>query len=236
MRPDRPHTYRTETMNSTELDPDEGRRAPEGVDAQKTAEPADDRKPESSQPTSSASPAGPGRPDSRCRSSQEQGRPSRLNRRSATQKAEPAKAEAGAVPDRRRRARRGPQAGAPDRRRRADQGRHDPDRDQGTIAKGSILIKNGKIKAVGAGVTAPEGVKVIDAAGHGRDAGDHRHPLAHRHAGRRQRGEPVDRARGPGQGRGHRRRRRRSTGRWPAGRPRPGCCTARPTRSAARTP
>ena len=35
----------------------------------------------------------------------------------------------------------------------------------GTIAKGSILVKGGKIKAVGAGVTAPEGVKVINAAG-----------------------------------------------------------------------
>jgi imidazolonepropionase-like amidohydrolase len=35
----------------------------------------------------------------------------------------------------------------------------------GTIAKGSILIEKGKIKAVGAGVTAPEGVKVINAAG-----------------------------------------------------------------------
>ena len=35
----------------------------------------------------------------------------------------------------------------------------------GTIASGSILVKGGKIKAVGAGVTAPEGVKVINAAG-----------------------------------------------------------------------
>ena len=36
---------------------------------------------------------------------------------------------------------------------------------RGTIAKGSILIEKGKIKAVGAGVTAPAGVKVINAAG-----------------------------------------------------------------------
>ena len=35
----------------------------------------------------------------------------------------------------------------------------------GTIAKGSILVQGGKIKAVGAGVAAPEGVKVINAAG-----------------------------------------------------------------------
>jgi imidazolonepropionase-like amidohydrolase len=36
---------------------------------------------------------------------------------------------------------------------------------RGTIAKGSILVEHGKIKAVGSGVTAPAGVKVIDAAG-----------------------------------------------------------------------
>ena len=36
---------------------------------------------------------------------------------------------------------------------------------RGTIAKGSILIEHGKIKAVGSGVTAPVGVKVIDATG-----------------------------------------------------------------------
>ena len=36
---------------------------------------------------------------------------------------------------------------------------------KGTIAKGSILIKDGKIKAVGTGLTAPDGVTVIDAAG-----------------------------------------------------------------------
>ncbi len=36
---------------------------------------------------------------------------------------------------------------------------------KGTIAKGSILVEDGKIKAVGAGLTAPAGVKVIDAAG-----------------------------------------------------------------------
>ncbi len=36
---------------------------------------------------------------------------------------------------------------------------------KGTIAKGSILVENGKIKAVGTDVTAPPGVKVIDAAG-----------------------------------------------------------------------
>jgi len=35
----------------------------------------------------------------------------------------------------------------------------------GTIAKGSILVEHGKIKAVGSGVTAPVGVKVIDATG-----------------------------------------------------------------------
>ena len=35
----------------------------------------------------------------------------------------------------------------------------------GTIAKGSILVEKGKIKAVGAGLTAPAGVKVINAAG-----------------------------------------------------------------------
>ncbi len=35
----------------------------------------------------------------------------------------------------------------------------------GTIANGSILVRGGKIKAVGAGVSAPEGVKVINAAG-----------------------------------------------------------------------
>ena len=36
---------------------------------------------------------------------------------------------------------------------------------RGTIAKGSILVEHGKIKAVGSGVTAPVGVKVIDATG-----------------------------------------------------------------------
>ena len=36
---------------------------------------------------------------------------------------------------------------------------------KGTIAKGSILIEKGKIKAVGTGLAAPEGVKVIDATG-----------------------------------------------------------------------
>ncbi len=36
---------------------------------------------------------------------------------------------------------------------------------KGTIAKGSILVEHGKIKAVGTGLTAPEGVKVIDANG-----------------------------------------------------------------------
>jgi imidazolonepropionase-like amidohydrolase len=36
---------------------------------------------------------------------------------------------------------------------------------RGTIAKGSILVEQGKIKAVGAGVAAPEGVTVIDATG-----------------------------------------------------------------------
>ena len=36
---------------------------------------------------------------------------------------------------------------------------------QGTIAKGSILVEKGKIKAVGKDLTAPEGVTVIDAAG-----------------------------------------------------------------------
>jgi imidazolonepropionase-like amidohydrolase len=36
---------------------------------------------------------------------------------------------------------------------------------RGTIAKGSILVKGGKIKAVGTGLSAPEGVKVIDAVG-----------------------------------------------------------------------
>ena len=36
---------------------------------------------------------------------------------------------------------------------------------KGTIAKGSILVEDGKIKAVGTGLTAPAGVTVIDAAG-----------------------------------------------------------------------
>jgi imidazolonepropionase-like amidohydrolase len=36
---------------------------------------------------------------------------------------------------------------------------------KGTIAKGSILIEKGKIKAVGTGFPAPDGVKVIDATG-----------------------------------------------------------------------
>ncbi len=36
---------------------------------------------------------------------------------------------------------------------------------KGTIPKGSILVEKGKIKAVGKDVTAPPGVKVIDAAG-----------------------------------------------------------------------
>jgi imidazolonepropionase-like amidohydrolase len=36
---------------------------------------------------------------------------------------------------------------------------------RGTIAKGSILVSGGKIKAVGAGVTAPEGTTVVNADG-----------------------------------------------------------------------
>ena len=36
---------------------------------------------------------------------------------------------------------------------------------KGTIAKGSILVEHGKIKAIGTGLTAPEGVKVIEANG-----------------------------------------------------------------------
>jgi imidazolonepropionase-like amidohydrolase len=36
---------------------------------------------------------------------------------------------------------------------------------RGTIARGSILVKDGKIKAVGTGVTAPDGVMVVRAAG-----------------------------------------------------------------------
>src|SRR6266851_6357564 len=35
----------------------------------------------------------------------------------------------------------------------------------GTIERGSILIKDGKIAEVGAGIKAPAGAKVIDAAG-----------------------------------------------------------------------
>jgi imidazolonepropionase-like amidohydrolase len=36
---------------------------------------------------------------------------------------------------------------------------------RGTIAKGSILVESGKIKAVGTGITAPDGIEVIDAGG-----------------------------------------------------------------------
>jgi imidazolonepropionase-like amidohydrolase len=36
---------------------------------------------------------------------------------------------------------------------------------RGTISKGSILVKGGKIKAVGSGLTAPEGTSTINAAG-----------------------------------------------------------------------
>src|SRR4029077_6194068 len=36
---------------------------------------------------------------------------------------------------------------------------------KGTISNGSILVSHGKIKAVGAGLTDPEGTTVIDAAG-----------------------------------------------------------------------
>ena len=106
---------------------------------------------------------------------------------------------------------------------------------KGTIAKGSILVEEGKIKAVGTGLTAPAGVTVIDAAGLVAMPGiidTHSHIAVQ---GGVNEGTlsvvPEVRVKDV------------VTGdeiaiyrRWPAERPRPGCSTARPTRSAARTP
>ena len=107
---------------------------------------------------------------------------------------------------------------------------------KGTIAKGSILIKDGKIKAVGTGMTAPEGVTVIDAAGLVAMPGiidTHSHIAVQ---GGVNEGDAFGRAGGSGQGRGHRRRDRDLSRPWREERRRPACSTARPTRSAGRMP
>ena len=77
---------------------------------------------------------------------------------------------------------------------------------KGTIPKGSILVQNGKIAAVGADLTAPPGVDVIEAAGLVAMPGiidTHSHIAIQ---GGVNEFSLVDRPRGPGQGRGHRRR------------------------------
>ena len=51
---------------------------------------------------------------------------------------------------------------------------------KGTIAHGSILIEKGKIAAVGQDVKAAAGRDRDRRDRAGRDARDHRHPLAHR--------------------------------------------------------
>ena len=50
----------------------------------------------------------------------------------------------------------------------------------GTIEKGDILIKDGKIAAVGTSVKAPADAQVIDAAGKFVTPGNHRLPFAYR--------------------------------------------------------
>ena len=51
---------------------------------------------------------------------------------------------------------------------------------QGTIPNGTIVLRDGKIAAVGANVAVPAGAEVIDVTGQVRLAGHHRLPLAHR--------------------------------------------------------
>ena len=76
---------------------------------------------------------------------------------------------------------------------------------KGTIPKGSILIKDGKIAAVGTDFTIPEGVTVIDATGMVAMPGiidTHSHQAIQ---GGRERGHALGCSRGPRQGCGHRR-------------------------------
>ena len=107
---------------------------------------------------------------------------------------------------------------------------------KGTIAKGSILVKDGKIKAVGTGLTAPAGREGHRRRRAGGDARNHRHPLAHRRPGGRQRGDACRSCPRCGSRTWSPATRSRSTAPWPAERRRPACSTARPTRSAARMP
>ena len=74
---------------------------------------------------------------------------------------------------------------------------------QGTIARGSILVENGKITAVGPGVKAKPGITVIEAAGLVAMPGiidTHSHIAIQ---GGVNEAQPVDRSRGARQGRGH---------------------------------
>ncbi len=133
-------------------------------EALKKSEPADDKKPESSQPAKSASPAPPRTAQTADTEQAKTKTDKPAETKVATKKAEPAKAAA-AIPD-------PPIELDDDRKPALHTGGDVLIKDvtiltvtHGTIANGSILVKGGKIKAVGAGVTAPEGVKVINAAG-----------------------------------------------------------------------
>ena len=50
----------------------------------------------------------------------------------------------------------------------------------GTMANGSILLRDGKIAQIGENLLVPAGAQVVDASGRYRDAGADRLPLAHR--------------------------------------------------------
>ncbi len=153
----------TLTGTGNETDPGRDRLARKS-DEPKTVS-ADDKKPESTGDKSSASSAMPaagktaqsGAPGS---SAEKAAQP-----KVASQKAEPAKPAAAPIPD-------APIELDEDRKPALHTGGSVLIKDatiltvtHGTIAKGSILVQDGKIKAVGAGVTAPEGVKVVNAAG-----------------------------------------------------------------------
>jgi imidazolonepropionase-like amidohydrolase len=162
--PDRTRTDREHELERSRLltKVDELQKA---LDAQKKPDPADDKKPESSPPTNPPSPAAseaaPTAGTDRANSKTDKPAETKV----ASQKAEPGKKAAVAIPD-------PPVELDDDRKPVLHTGGDVLIKDatiltvtHGTIATGSILVKGGKIKAVGAGVTAPEGVKVINAAG-----------------------------------------------------------------------
>ncbi len=164
--PNRPAEVNTETADDRKPGgPPEKKAAGQPAPAAAQTETADDKKPGGSQEKKAASQPAPAAVQTaaadRARSTTDKPAESKA----ATQKAQPAKPEAVPIPD----------AAVEldeDRKPALQTGGDVFIKDatiltvtHGTIANGSILVKGGKIKAVGAGLTAPEGVKVINAAG-----------------------------------------------------------------------